>query len=79
MRNHIDHLEQLCELHAKLREEQQRLQQLRQVLEREAAGRDPNEGARAKARDVHCCIMEDGEVEAHPTFHKASNVKPKIW
>lgn len=37
--SHVAHLEQLQELHAKLGEEQQRLQQLRQVLEKEAAGK----------------------------------------
>jgi hypothetical protein len=42
------HLEQLRELHAKLSEEQRRLQQLRQVLKREATGRAPNEGARSR-------------------------------
>jgi hypothetical protein len=35
----VAHLEQLRELHNKLREEQQQLQQLRQALEREAAGK----------------------------------------
>lgn len=37
--SHVAHLKQLRELHAKLGEEQQRLQQLRQVLEKEAAGK----------------------------------------
>jgi hypothetical protein len=65
------HLEQLHELHTKLGEEQKRLQQLRQVLEWEAARRAPDEGARAKARDVHRRIMEDVEVEALLAFHRA--------
>jgi hypothetical protein len=42
------HLEQLHELHTKLGEEQRWLQHLRQVLEREAAGRASDEGARAR-------------------------------
>jgi hypothetical protein len=58
------HLEQFCELHAKLREEQQQLQQIRRVLEMEAAGKVLDEGARAKAHDVHRRIMEDAEAEA---------------
>jgi hypothetical protein len=66
------HLKQLHELHAKLGEEQQRLQQLRQVLEREAAGKALDEGARAKARDIHHRIMEDVEAEAPLSFHRAS-------
>jgi hypothetical protein len=40
------HLEQLRELHDKLREEQQRLQLLWQALEREAIGKILGEGAR---------------------------------
>jgi hypothetical protein len=68
----MGHLEQLRELHAKLGEDQQRLQQLQQVLEREAAGKVLDEGARAKARDVHHRIMEDAEAKAPPAFHRAS-------
>jgi hypothetical protein len=66
------HLEKLYELHAKLREEQQRMQQLRQVLDREAAGKALDEGARAKACDVHCHIMEDAKAKAPLAFHRAS-------
>lgn len=38
------HLEQLHELHAKLEEEQERLQQLRHVLEQETVGQAPDGG-----------------------------------
>jgi hypothetical protein len=48
----VAHLEQLRELHNKLGEVQQCLQQLRQALEREAASKALDGGARAKARDV---------------------------
>jgi hypothetical protein len=74
MGSHIAHLEQLCELHAKLGEEQERLQQLRHVLEQEAAGRAPDGGARAKSRDVHHRIMEDVRAEPLPPFHRASQI-----
>lgn len=50
------HLEQLQELHSKLREEQQCLHQLRQALEGEAAGKALDEGTRAKSRDILCRI-----------------------
>jgi hypothetical protein len=50
-------------------EEQQRLQQLRQVLEREAAGKALEEGA----RDIHHRIMED--VEAEPLYHFTGSVR----
>jgi hypothetical protein len=69
--SHIAYLGQLRELHAKLGEEQQ---QLRQVLEREATVRAPDEGAHAKARDVHRRIIEDAEVEAPPAFHRAIQI-----
>jgi hypothetical protein len=36
------HLEQLCELHTKLREEQEQLQQLQHILEQKAIGRAPD-------------------------------------
>jgi hypothetical protein len=66
------HLEQLRELHANPREEQQRFQQLRQDLEREAACKALDEGTRAKARDVHYRIMEDARAEAPLAFHRTS-------
>jgi hypothetical protein len=55
-----------------LGEEHQRLQPFRQVLESEAAGKVLDEGACAKACDVHHCIMEEAEAEAPPLFHNAS-------
>jgi hypothetical protein len=50
--SHMAHLKQLRELHDRLGEEQQWLQQLRQALERESAEKTLDGGARAKARDV---------------------------
>jgi hypothetical protein len=70
--SHMAHLEQPCELHAKLGEEHQWLQRLRQVLEREAASKVLDEGACAKARDVHRHIMEDVVADAPLAFHRAS-------
>lgn len=66
--SHMAHLEQLRELHAKLREEQQCLQQLRHILEREAASKVLDEGA----RDVYRHIMEHVEVKATLAFDRAS-------
>jgi hypothetical protein len=59
----VAHLEQLCELHNKLGEEQQWLQS----YDKHWRGRLPtnlNKGARAKARDVQRHIMEDAEADA---------------
>jgi hypothetical protein len=69
---HMAHLEQLRELNDKLEEEQQRQQQLRQALEREAANKTLDGGARAKARDVQCRIMEDVDAGAFPILNRAS-------
>jgi hypothetical protein len=52
-------LEQLREMQAKLDEETGRLVQLRQNLEQEWAGRALAGGARHRARDVHCRIIDD--------------------
>ena len=66
------HLEKLRELHDKLGEEQQRLQQLQQALEREAVGKILDGGTYAKARDVEHRIMEDAEAAAPPDLNRAS-------
>jgi hypothetical protein len=74
----VTHLEQLCELHA-FGEEQQRLQQLQLVLEQEATGKALDEGAHAKARDVHRRIIECAEAKAPSAFHRASqNFTPVV-
>jgi hypothetical protein len=66
------HLEQLQEMHDKLGEEQQRLQQLRQALEGEATGKALNGGARAKARNVLHRIEDDAEAAEPPALNRAS-------
>jgi hypothetical protein len=52
-------LEQFREMQAKLDEEARRLVQLRQNIEQEWAGRALAGGARHRARDVQCCIVDD--------------------
>jgi hypothetical protein len=71
-RSHMAHLEQLRELYNKLGEEQQRLQQLRKALEREAPGKALDGGTRAKAHDVQRHIMEDADAAAPPVLNQAS-------
>jgi hypothetical protein len=70
--SHVAHLEQLRELHNKLGEEQQCLQQLLQALEGEAAGKALDGGTRAKARDVQCCIKEDVDAAEPSILNRAS-------
>jgi hypothetical protein len=70
--SHEAHLEQLRELHGKLGEEQQRLQQLRQTLEGEAAGKALDGGVRAKARDVPRRIEEDAAAVEPLVLNRAS-------
>jgi hypothetical protein len=65
--SHVAPLKQLRELHNKLRDEQQRLQQLRQALEREAASKALDGGARAKAHDIQRRIEEYADVAAPPS------------
>jgi hypothetical protein len=69
--SHVAHLEKLRELHDKLGEKQQRLQQLRQALEREAASKTLDRGACAKARNVQRRIMEDTNAAAPPVLNRA--------
>jgi hypothetical protein len=70
--SHVAHLEQLRELHNKLREEQQRLQQLRQALEREATSKALDGGAQAKAREIQGRIEEDANVVTPLVLNRAS-------
>jgi hypothetical protein len=70
--SHEDHLEQLRELHNMLREERQRLQQLRQALEGEAAGKALDGDARAMTRDVLRRIEEDADAAEAPILNRAS-------
>jgi hypothetical protein len=71
--SHEAHLKQLQQLHDKLGEEQQRLQQLQQALEGEAAGKALDGGAQAKARDVLCHIEEDTDAVEPPVLNRASH------
>jgi uncharacterized protein YhaN len=70
--SHEAHLRQLRQLHDKLEEEQQRLQQLRQALEGEAAGKALDGGARTKARDVLRHIEEDADAAELLVLNRAS-------
>jgi hypothetical protein len=65
-------LEQLCEMQAKLDEETGRLVQLRQNIEQEWAGRALAGGARHRAQDVQCRIIDDARVGLPPAFSGAS-------
>jgi hypothetical protein len=56
-------LEQIHELQDRLEEEQENRCLLQQTLEQERAARAHGEGAREKARDVNCHIIEDQAVE----------------
>jgi hypothetical protein len=69
---HNMQLEQLREMQAKLDEETGRLMQLRQNLEQEWAGRAPAGGARRRARDVQCRIIDDARAGLPPTFNGAN-------
>jgi hypothetical protein len=61
-------LEQLCETQARLNEEAGRLVQLRQNIEQEWAGRALAGGARHRARDVQCRIVDDARAGLPPAF-----------
>jgi hypothetical protein len=65
-------LEQLREMQAKLDEETRRLVQLRQNIEQEWAGRALAGGARHRARDVQCCIIDDTRAGLPHAFSGAS-------
>jgi hypothetical protein len=65
-------LEQLREMQAKLDEEMERLMQLQQNLEQEWAGRALAGGARHRAQDVQCRIIDDARAGLPPTFNRAS-------
>jgi hypothetical protein len=64
-------LEQLREMQAKLDEEMGRLVQLRQNIEQEWAGRALAGGARHRARDVQCRIVDDARAGLPPAFSGA--------
>jgi hypothetical protein len=61
-------LEQLCEMQAKLDEENGRLVQLRQNIKQEWAGRALVGGARHRARDVQRRIVDDARAGLPPAF-----------
>jgi hypothetical protein len=61
-------LEQFREMQAKLDEEAKRLVQLRQNIEQEWAGRALAGGARHRARDVQCHIIDDARTGLPPAF-----------
>jgi hypothetical protein len=65
-------LEQLREMQAKLDEEARRLVQLRQNLEQAWAGRALAGGARHRARDVQCRIVDDARAMLPPAINRAS-------
>jgi hypothetical protein len=67
-RGHMAHIEQLHELHAKLGGKNNNGYNIFDKFLGEAAGRAPDGGARAKARDVYRCIMEDAEAEGPRPF-----------
>jgi hypothetical protein len=58
-------------MQAKLDEEAGRLVQLRQNIEQEWAGRAHAGGARHRARDVQCRIVDDARVMSPPAFDGA--------
>jgi hypothetical protein len=64
-------LEQLREMQAKLDEEAGWLVQLRQNIEQEWAGRALAGGARHRARDVQCRIIDDARAGLPPAFSGA--------
>jgi hypothetical protein len=64
-------LEQLREMQAKLDEEAGRLVQLRQNIEQEWAGRALAGGARHRAQDVQCRIVDDDRAMPPPAFNGA--------
>jgi hypothetical protein len=64
-------LEQLREVQAKLDEEAGRLVQLRQNIEQEWAGQALARGARHRAQDVQCRIVDDARVGLPPAFSGA--------
>jgi hypothetical protein len=64
-------LEQLREMQAKLDEEAGRLVQLRQNIEQGWAGRALAGGARHRARDVQCRIVDDARAGLSPAFSGA--------
>jgi hypothetical protein len=64
-------LEQLREMQAKLDEEAGQLVQLRQNIEQEWAGRALAGGARHRARDVQCRIIDDARAGLPSAFSGA--------
>jgi hypothetical protein len=64
-------LEQIHELQDRLDEERENLRLLQRTLEQERAARTHGRGARERARDVNCRIIEDQVVEP-PVFGRAS-------
>jgi hypothetical protein len=62
---------QIQELQAKLNEERQCLHLLQQTLEVEHAARARGRGARQRARDINCRVIEDRTGEP-PVFNQAS-------
>jgi hypothetical protein len=64
-------LEQLREMQAKLDEEEGQLVQLQQNIEQEWAGRALAGGARHRARDVQCRIIDDARAGLPSTFSGA--------
>jgi hypothetical protein len=64
-------LEQLREMQAKLGKEVGRLVQLRQDIEQELLGRALAGGARHRARDIQCRIVDDARAGLTPTFSGA--------
>jgi hypothetical protein len=64
-------LEQLREMQTKLDEETGRLVQLRQNIEQEWAGRVVAGGARHRARDVQCRIIDDARAGLPRAFSGA--------
>lgn len=72
VRTHMGSQDQLHEIQAKLDEEQKRLIQLWQVLEKETVGQALYGGARAKSCDVYRRIVEDTGAEQPLVFNRAS-------
>jgi hypothetical protein len=69
-------LEQIHELQDRLDDERENLRLLHQTLKHECAAHAHGGGARERARDVNCHIIEDQAVEP-PVFGRASqNVVP---
>jgi hypothetical protein len=64
-------LEQIHELQDRLNEERENLRLLQRTLEQERATRAHGGGARERARDVNCRIVEDRAVDP-PVFGRAS-------